>query len=89
MICCRAWRLDLSAVPSCHYVMTDLDRTARVVGCLLVIMCPVERMSDPVMLHVACIHCGQKLTLQFTDWPETLEARRSRRPRSRGRLPRA
>lgn len=30
-------------------------------------------MSEPVMLHVACVHCAQKLTLQFTAWPETLE----------------
>ena len=31
-------------------------------------------MSETVMLHVACAHCGQKLTLQFADWPETLDA---------------
>jgi len=31
-------------------------------------------MSEPAMLHVACAHCGQKLTLQFADSPETLEA---------------
>ena len=31
-------------------------------------------MSEPVLLHVACAHCGQELTLQFADWPETLEA---------------
>jgi len=33
-----------------------------------------SRMSEPVMLHVTCVHCDQKLTLQFTDWPESLEA---------------
>ena len=31
-------------------------------------------MSELAMLHVACAHCGQKLTLQFADWPETLDA---------------
>ena len=31
-------------------------------------------MSEPVMLHVTCTHCGQKLTVQLTDWPEILDA---------------
>ena len=25
------------------------------------------------MLHVDCVHCGQKLTLQFVDTPEKLD----------------
>jgi hypothetical protein len=30
--------------------------------------------AEPVMLHVSCAHCGGKMTLQFADWPESLEA---------------
>jgi hypothetical protein len=38
-------------------------------------------MSEPVMLHVDCVHCGQKLTLQFVDEPEALDA--AVKPRTR------
>ena len=31
-------------------------------------------MSESALLSVACSHCGAKMTLQFADWPETLQA---------------
>jgi hypothetical protein len=35
---------------------------------------PTVAPSETVRLHVVCAHCGAKMTLQFADWPETLEA---------------
>lgn len=43
-------------------------------GRYYVMSCVPNRMSEPALLHVTCAYCGQKLTLQFADWPETLDA---------------
>jgi len=42
----------------------------------MAIPCTLDEMgpSQPLILHVSCGHCGAEMTLQFTDWPESVQA---------------